>query len=265
MPECGCCGSGKQGPGPARFASRGKVEGAAHGVSEPPLTSAAASSSSNSSVSKRGCRRRRRRRLLRSHRLPDAGAGARQPPLETEEFAIRNAGTKVPVLLEKSISIIVDVPIREAFEALEAGLCPHRNFALTIRWSRNSQGHSARARSAPSFTSSAITQFVTSSPLSSVMIRRSPSMPTICARLCGGRLNACDLAGFQTVGGFSQTVSDAFPFLPCNELRRVHRPSIPCGSDHSTCSAWSFLLDMAPALWRREACSAGSAPYRASV
>ena len=185
--------------------------------------------------------------------------------LKNSPFEAAGTGTKVPVLLEKSISIIVDVPIREAFEALEAGLCPHRNFALTIRWSRNSHGHSARARSASSFTSSAITQFVTSSPLSSVMIRRSPFMPTICARLCGGRLNTCDLAGFQTVGGFSQTVSDAFPFLPRNELGRVHRPSIPCGSDHSTCSAWSFLLDMAPAFWRREACSAGSAPYRASV
>src|SRR5215472_10554682 len=36
---------------------------------------------------------------------------------------------------------IVDVSIRTAFEALGAGLCPGRNFALAIRWPRNSHGH----------------------------------------------------------------------------------------------------------------------------
>jgi len=74
-------------------------------------------------------------------------------------------------------------PLGRHLKRSEQVLCLHRNFALAIRWPRNSQ-HSAHARSASSFTSSAITQFVTSLPLSSVMIRRSPSMLTICAGLC---------------------------------------------------------------------------------
>jgi len=97
-------------------------------------------------------------------------------------------GTIVPVLLErKCTNNCWCICLERHLKRLGAGLCSHRNFALAIRWPRNSHGHSARTRSARSFTPSTIPQFVTSSPLSSGMIRRSPSMPTICAGLCSSR------------------------------------------------------------------------------